>query len=48
MTKKQITVTLEQSQIDYVQAIADKSFEGNFSQALRWLIVDHQLCEVND
>lgn len=31
-------VKLNQNQVDYVQRIADKSFEGNFSMALRYLL----------
>ncbi len=32
---KQITVTLNEGQIEALQVIADKSFDGNVSMALR-------------
>jgi len=38
MNKSQITVTLEESQINQLQKTADKYYEGNISQALRMIL----------
>lgn len=39
--KVQITYLVEQSNADYVQALADHLFEGNASMAIRKIIADH-------
>ncbi len=37
MTKKQITLTLDQSHIDSLQEYADSTYEGNISMVLRFI-----------
>ena len=46
MTNKQVTVTLDEYSITNIQKIADHSFEGNFSMALRSFLRHNHLDEV--
>ena len=46
MTQKQVTVTLYEIYIEAIQAIADKSFEGNFSMALRSFLRNNNVTAV--
>ncbi len=41
----QITVTIEEQQINALQKLADKDFEGNLSMALRAFLRDNNLIE---
>ena len=48
MTKLQITITLEQSHIDYLKKLASSKFEGNYSMAVRQVITQHSLVNWKD
>ncbi len=41
MVKVQMTLTMEQSHKDYVQALAKAQFEGNEAMAIRKIIAEH-------
>ncbi len=40
--KSQLTITLENEDLRYLNIFADKYFEGNTSMALRHIIVKHK------
>ncbi len=42
MTKKQITITLDEKDVDFIHSIAEIKFEGNDSMAARYIIRKHR------